>query len=100
MQEYGTFFNYILTCNVLHIAVAENRTRLVRHCRRFPHLLFLVKGSIENANKLIIQYFPKGTDFNHVNLKNIINVQRRINAIPREKLNFLSPVEVFFKFCH
>ena len=57
------------------------------------------KGAIENANKLIRQYFPKGTDFNQVKLQNIINVQHRINARPREKLNFLSPVEVFFKFC-
>ena len=57
------------------------------------------KGAIENANKLIRQYFPKGTDFNQVKLQNITNVQHRINARPREKLNFLSPVEVFFKFC-
>ena len=57
------------------------------------------KGGIKAINKIIRQYFPKGTDFNQVKHQNIINVQHRINARPREKLNFLSPVEVFFKFC-
>ena len=39
MQGYGTFFNYWHICNLLHIAVAENRTRLVWICCRVSHLL-------------------------------------------------------------
>ena len=35
MQGYGTFFNYWHICNLLHIAVAENRTRLVWICCLF-----------------------------------------------------------------
>lgn len=58
------------------------------------------KGAIENANKLIRQYFPKGTDFNLVSRQTILNVQHRINARPRVKLGFLSPTIAFYKFCH
>lgn len=54
------------------------------------------KGAVENANKLLRQYFPKGTDFNSVTQEELNNAQKKINRRPREKLNFSSPVEVFF----
>jgi len=55
------------------------------------------KGAIENANKLIRQYIPKGTDFTEVTDAFIKKVQAKINARPREKLNFSSPKREFFK---
>lgn len=58
------------------------------------------KGAIENANKLIRQYFPKGTDFNLVPIAQIRHVQHLINARPRAKLNFDTPKDRFFKLCH
>lgn len=57
------------------------------------------KGAIENANKLIRQYFPKGTDFNLITPEEIMNVQKKINARPRAKLDFLTPTIVFYKLC-
>ncbi|MCH5222330.1 MAG: IS30 family transposase [Muribaculaceae bacterium] len=57
------------------------------------------KGAIENANKLIRQYFPKGTDFNLVTRQQIMNVQKKLNARPRRKLNFEIPTKVFYKLC-
>ncbi len=69
-----------------------------------PNLVFFAdsysswqKGAIENANKLIRQYIPKGTDFSTLSDKFIHNIQLKINRRPREKLNFKSPKEVFFK---
>ena len=62
-------------------------------------LLFLAKGAIENANKLIRQYFPKGTDFKQVKLQNIINIQTELMQ-DQEKNLILSPIELFFKFFH
>lgn len=56
------------------------------------------KGAIENMNKLIRQYLPKGSDFNIVNDKYIKNIQYKINRRPREKLKFYSPKRFFFKF--
>ncbi len=58
------------------------------------------KGSIENANKLIRQYFPKGTDFSLITQKQIMFVQKKINNRPRKKLNFESPKYLFYKLCH
>ena len=58
------------------------------------------KGAVENANKLLRQYFPKGTDFNMVTQELLDQVQAKINRRPREKLNFSSPVIEFFKHFH
>ena len=55
------------------------------------------KGNIENTNKLIRQYIPKGTDISTVTDKKIASIQAKINRRPREKLKFLTPNEVFFK---
>ena len=56
------------------------------------------KGAIENANKLIRQYIPKGTDFNLITDDFLHSVQLKINRRPREKLNFSTPKDEFFKF--
>lgn len=54
------------------------------------------KGSIENINKLVRQYIPKGIDFKLVSDDYIKEVQYKINRRPRKKLDFLTPKEVFF----
>ena len=55
------------------------------------------KGAIEKTNKLIRQYIPKGTDFRLLTDEFIRNVQYKINRRQREKLNFYTPKECFFK---
>jgi len=55
------------------------------------------KGAIENANKLIRQYVPKGTDFANINNAFLKKIQAKINARPRQKLNFSTPKCEFFK---
>ena len=55
------------------------------------------KGAIENANKLVRQYIPKGTDFNMVSDRFVMEIQKKINRRPREKLGFRSPKEYFFE---
>ncbi|MBD5269706.1 MAG: IS30 family transposase, partial [Bacteroides sp.] len=55
------------------------------------------KGAIENANKLIRQYIPKGTDFSTLTDAFIRQIQYKINRRPRKKLNFESPKTVFFR---
>ena len=54
------------------------------------------KGLIENTNKLIRQYIPKHTSFNHINNQQIKQIQYKINNRPRANLNFYSPKEIFF----
>ena len=55
------------------------------------------KGAIENENKLIRQYIPKGTDFKELSENFIKEIQYKINRRPREKLNFSTPKREFFK---
>ncbi len=53
------------------------------------------RGTNENTNGLIRQYFPKGIDFRTVTRQDIQRVQDRLNDRPRKALNFLKPDEVF-----
>lgn len=46
----------------------------------------------ENTNGLIRDYFPKGTDFNLIPKKAIIEVQDQINQRPRKTLEYESPL--------
>jgi IS30 family transposase len=54
------------------------------------------KGLIENTNKLIRQYIPKGTNLHTLKEQKKKKIQHKINNRPREKLNFYSPKEIFF----
>jgi IS30 family transposase len=55
------------------------------------------RGTNENTNGLIRQYFPKGTDFNKVSRKEIKRVQDLLNSRPRKVLDWLTPYEAFDK---
>lgn len=53
------------------------------------------RGTNENTNGLIRQYFPKGTDFNEVTDEQIQFVMDRLNNRPRATRNHCSPNELF-----
>lgn len=54
------------------------------------------KGAVENANKLIRQYLPKGSDFRLLSRSFIKLIQNKLNRRPRKKLNFNTPKSEFF----
>lgn len=52
------------------------------------------RGTNENTNGLLRQYFPKGTEFNKVSTREIKRVQRELNDRPRAVLHWQKPIEV------
>jgi transposase, IS30 family len=55
------------------------------------------RGSNENTNGLIRQYFPKGTDFRDISHHEVRRVEGLLNRRPRQCLAFRTPDEVFFE---
>lgn len=53
------------------------------------------RGSNENANGLIRQYFPKGTDFRKVTDAEVRRVVEKLNNRPRKRLGYRTPAQVF-----
>jgi IS30 family transposase len=53
------------------------------------------RGSNENTNGLLRQYFPKGMDLSNVHQNKLNAVARQLNERPRETLQFYSPAEKF-----
>lgn len=53
------------------------------------------RGTNENTNGLIREYFPKKTDFTTIPNEEIKRVEQNLNARPRKRLNFKTPLEAF-----
>lgn len=84
---------------------SDNGFEFVRHQRIAQHLdadFFFAdpyaswqRGTVENTNGLVRQYFPKKTDFSVLSETDIKHVNSRLNNRPRKSLGFRTPNEVF-----
>jgi IS30 family transposase len=55
------------------------------------------RGTNENTNGLIRQYFPKNRDFTTITQQEIDMAMERLNNRPRKRLGYQTPNQVFFK---
>jgi len=88
-----------------HSLTLDNGTEFAR-CRRLENHLGLQlyfadpgcpyqRGTNENTNGLVRQYFPKGTNFRDISHQEVRRVENLLNDRPRACLHFQTPAEVF-----
>lgn len=58
---------------------------------------FWERGTNENTNGLLRQYFPRSLDFNLITPEELATVVHRLNDRPRKRLGFKTPRRVFLK---
>jgi IS30 family transposase len=52
------------------------------------------RGTNENTNGLLQQYFPKGSDRSTRSAEHLKDIERRLNERPRKTLGWKTPAEV------
>lgn len=52
------------------------------------------RGTNENTNGLLRQYFPKGTDFTRIGHDEVARVEQSLNERPRKRLDYRTPAEI------
>jgi IS30 family transposase len=75
-----------------HVRFATDTNMQVYFCD--PHSPWQ-RGSNENTNGLLRQYFPKNTDLRLHSAAHLNAIARKLNNRPRQTLNWMTPSEVF-----
>ena len=55
------------------------------------------RGTNENTNGLLRQFFPKGTDFTRISHREVARAEKLLNERPRRRLGYRTPAEVLAK---
>ena len=55
------------------------------------------RGSNENYNRLLRQYFPKGADLRFISQEELERVENKLNNRPRKRFGYMSPKEVYLQ---
>lgn len=90
----------------LHTLTVDNGQEFAHHRTITAHLKTPVyfaepyapwqRGTVENVNGLLRQYFPRTLDFSTVTARQLRSAQDRLNHRPRKCLGYRTPHEVFF----
>lgn len=98
LKPYQSRVHTITSDNGKEFAGHEKVARALRVDFYFAHpYASWERGTNENTNGLIRQYFPKGMDFTSITQQEISHVMKRLNNRPRKRLGYLTPAQVFFK---
>lgn len=91
---------------LVHTITSDNGKEFAHHKRIAEELMAEMyfahpyasweRGTNENTNGLIRQYFPKDMDLSAITEEDLQAVEERLNTRPRKCLDFKSPAEVFF----
>jgi len=95
LEADQTIFEEVKTLSISRDNGLENREHEALWIRSFfcDTYSSWQKGSIENANKMLRRYFPKGTDFSGVSQQEVDHAVRLINEKPRRILGYRSSLE-------
>lgn len=95
-----------LPANKRHTMTFDNGKEFAEHERLAARLGLSVffahpyasweRGTNEQTNGLLRQYYPKGTNFAEVSHYDLAQTVKRLNDRPRKSLNYKTPSEVFF----
>ena len=84
----------LMVDNGTEFAAHESITRKLDLPIYFAHpYLSYVLGSNENGNGLILQFFPKRTNFEDVSYAEVARIEGLVNTRPRKRLDYLTPLE-------
>lgn len=95
--EFREKFKSITTDNGPEFLEYDLLTRSIRDGRKRFEVYYChsysawEKGSVENHNRMIRRFFPKGTDFSRVTKKQVAEIQNWMNSYPRRILGWKTP---------
>ncbi len=82
---------------LLHKELTANTNMTVYFCDPYAPWQ---RGTNENTNGLLRQYFPKGTSFEDITDERLQQVVDLINNRPRKRLGYKTPLEIFSNVLH
>ena len=97
LRKSGLPIKTLTSDNGREFAHHESIARILKTSFYFAHpYCSWERGANENANGLVRQYFPKGTNFSSITQTELDRVMRRLNNRPRKCLDMKTPNQVAF----
>lgn len=94
----GVLVNSVTTDNDISFQKHEELSKMIGADIFFCHPYHSwEKGTVENRNKAVRKYLPKGTDFSTVPEGHIMSVEHWLRHLPMKVLNFKTPSEAWLE---